>query len=78
MTEDEYLDALLKRNPALDKDDDEPVTIRVRGLKAIVRQAFRKGQEAAAPQWERPQSRSQNSGAGFGMFEQIFGKGFKK
>ena len=76
MTEDEYLDALLKRNPALDKDDDEPVTLRVRGLKAIVRQAFRKGQEAAASQRERP--RSQNSGAGFDVFGQIFGKGFKK
>jgi len=73
MTEDEYLAALLKRNPALDKPDDETITLRVRGLKAIVRQAFQKGKEAGKPDPYPQQDYPKDNSAGAVLFEKLFG-----
>ena len=77
MTEDEYLEALLKRNPALDKPDDETITLRVRGLKAIVRQAFQKGKEAGIPDpYPRQEPPNDNLAAAM-LFDKLFGGGVK-
>lgn len=45
MTIEEYLNAIIARNPALGKPDDEKVTLTCRGLRALVRQAYDKGFE---------------------------------
>lgn len=53
MTAEEYLSALIAKNPALGKPDDEPVTLKARGLRAIIRQAHAKGVEECAEAWAR-------------------------
>ena len=48
MTAEEYWNALVAKNPALDKRDDETITLKVRGLRAMIKQAHAKGEEAGA------------------------------
>lgn len=45
MTADEYINAIIAKNPALGKADDEKVTLTCRGLRALIRQAHEKGFE---------------------------------
>ena len=45
MTAQQYIDALIARNPAIGRPDDETVTLTARGLRAIIRQAHEKGVE---------------------------------
>ena len=45
MTVEEYLQAIIAKNPALGKPDDEKVTLTCRGLRALIRQAYEKGFE---------------------------------
>ena len=48
MTEDQFMQAVLARNPGLDKPDEEVVKLKARGLKALLRQAIQKGYEDAS------------------------------
>lgn len=43
MTAQEYIDALIAKNPAIGRADNETVTLTARGLRAIIRQAHEKG-----------------------------------
>ena len=45
MTVEEYLQAIIAKNPALGKPDDEKVTLTFRGIRALIRQSFDKGME---------------------------------
>ena len=45
MTADEYLNAVIAKNPALGKPDEEKVTLTCRGLRALIRQAHEMGVE---------------------------------
>lgn len=45
MTVEEYLQAIIAKNPALGKPDDEKVTLTCRGIRALIRQSFDKGME---------------------------------
>lgn len=45
MTEEEYLNAIIKKNPAIGRPDAETVTLTARGMRAVIRQAFTKGFE---------------------------------
>ena len=45
MTVDEYLQAVITKNPALGKPDDERVTLTCRGLRALIRQAYEIGEQ---------------------------------
>lgn len=45
MTAQQYIDALIARNPAIGRPDDETVTLTARGLRAIIQQAHEKGVE---------------------------------
>jgi len=72
MNEDEYLKALLQRNPGLNKGDDDTVTLRVRGLKAIIRQAFQKGRESALGD-QKNYSAAGDGSSGSALFDKLFG-----
>ena len=48
MTAEEYLKAVIERNPALGKPDDEKVTLTCRGIRALIRQAFAMGEQRGA------------------------------
>lgn len=43
MTEQEYLDAVIAKNPAIGRPDDQTVTLTARGLRALIRQSFQRG-----------------------------------
>jgi len=43
MNADEYWIAVIRRNPALDKDDDVKVTLTIRGLRNLIKQAHEMG-----------------------------------
>lgn len=43
MNADEYLKAIIAKNPALGKPDEEKVTLTCRGLRALIRQAHEMG-----------------------------------
>lgn len=83
MTEDQFMQAVLARNPGLDKDDDEVIKLKARGLKALLRQAFQKGYEDAADKLAKVCAASTGAGASKHTtsscppgFEQLFGHGF--
>ena len=59
MTADEYIKALIERNPAIGKPDDEKITLTCRDLRAIIRQAYDKG-------FEQHQQVSEKIGGFFG------------
>jgi len=48
MTAEEYLNAVIAKNPALGKPDDEKVTLTCRGIRALIRQAFAMGEQRGA------------------------------
>jgi len=75
MNEDEYLEALLRRNPGLNKSDDDTVTLRVRGLKAIIRQAFQKGRESGIESQQEYEGTTGDSSRGAALFNKLFGGG---
>lgn len=54
MTKEEYIKAMIARNPALGKADEETVKLTCRGIRALVGQAYDMGFAAAI---ERKQSR---------------------
>lgn len=43
MNADEYWIAVIRKNPALDKDDDVKVTLTIRGLRNLIKQAHETG-----------------------------------
>jgi hypothetical protein len=47
-TFEEYWGALVKKNPAFGRAEDERVTLTARGLKAVVKQAWEKGEMCMA------------------------------
>lgn len=63
MTEDQFMQAVLARNPGLDKEDDEVVKLKARGLKALLRQAFQKGYDDAAEKLAKVCAASTGAGA---------------
>lgn len=78
MEVEEYIRLLMEKNPALNKADDEVVSLKARGLRAIIRQAYQKGFEAATPNpYPPPAGGSSNSGSGADLFNQLFGNGLR-
>ena len=81
MEVEEYIRLLMMKNPSLNKGDDEVVSLRVRGLKNVIRQAYRKGREAAADPY--PELNDDALGGGSAdrganaLWEKLFGKGLK-
>lgn len=63
MTEDQFMQAVLARNPGLDKPDEEVVKLKARGLKALLRQAFQKGYEDASEKLAKVCAASTGAGA---------------
>lgn len=63
MTEEQFLQAVLARNPGLDKPDDEVVKLKARGIKNLLRQAFQKGYEDAAEKLAKVCAASAGAGA---------------
>ena len=47
MKKDEYIQALIAKNPALGKPDEEKVTLTCRGIRAIINQAYDMGFQEA-------------------------------
>lgn len=47
-TFEEYWEALVKKNPAFGRAEGEHVTLTVRGLKAVIKQAWEKGEMSMA------------------------------
>lgn len=45
MTAEEYLAAIIAKNPAIGRADDEKITLTACGLRALIRQAYAKGEE---------------------------------
>lgn len=45
MTADEYIQAVITKNPAMGKPDEERITLTCRGLRALIRQAHHIGME---------------------------------
>lgn len=43
MTAEEYLKAVIERNPALGKPDDEKITLTARGIRNLIKQAHAMG-----------------------------------
>jgi hypothetical protein len=77
------MEAVLSRNPGLDKPDDEVVKLKARGLKALLRQAFQKGREDAAEELARFNATKAGPSRGTGtssvpsFFEEYFGNAFR-
>ena len=45
MTAEEYLKAVIERNPALGKPDDEKITLTARGIRNLIKQAHAMGEQ---------------------------------
>lgn len=43
MTAEQYLKAVIERNPALGKPDDEKITLTARGIRNLIKQAHAMG-----------------------------------
>ena len=69
MTADEYLNAVISKNPALGKPDEEKVTLTCRGLRALIRQAHEMGVKQGI-------AVSQKVNSAFGNSHDIFGDAF--
>ena len=69
MTADEYLNAVIAKNPALGKPDEEKVTLTCRGLRALIRQAHEMG-------FKQGIAVSQKVNSAFGKSNDIFGDVF--
>ena len=48
MNDEEYLNAVIAKNPALGKPNDEKVTLTCRGIRALIIQAFAMGEQHGA------------------------------
>ena len=55
MTSEEYLAAIIAKNPAIGKPDAETITLTARGLRALIRQAHEKGEEHGRAQEQKSQ-----------------------
>lgn len=45
LTAEEYLEIIIAKNPAIGRPDEETVTLKARGVRALIRQAHAKGEE---------------------------------
>ena len=57
-TFEEYWEALIEKNPAFGRSESEHITLTVRGLKNVVKQAWDKGELAMAEKTAKPFSDS--------------------
>jgi hypothetical protein len=74
-TFEEYWEALVKKNPAFGRAQDEHVTLTARGLKAVVKQAWEKGEMSMAQKTAKAFSDTdRHEGASsLGALKNIFG-----
>jgi len=78
LNEDEYLQLVISKNPAIGKPDEEVIKLKARGIRALIRQAHQKGVERGREfEQNLAELRKKNPNAEK-MFSEIFGFGGKK
>lgn len=74
-TFEEYWEALVQKNPAFGRAEGEHVTLTARGLKAVVKQAWEKGEISMAQRTAKAFSDAdrRNGGSSLDALKNIFG-----
>lgn len=71
-TFEEYWEALVKKNPAFGRAEEEHVTLTARGLKAVIKQAWDKGELSMAQKTAKAFSGGGFSGSSLDALKNLF------